>query len=180
MIYMVDHIYANPETEPEWHSWYAGYLRELINLPGYHSAQRFKAIGVTPSRYLSIYTIASTDVVDSPAYKNNGGGGHRSVRFHASYDLWTRNLFEGIERAPAVGNDQRVLVFDAASPDRKLPTEHKPLWLKSVPKRMVGYAQQMPTPYRALIVLAASAIAGTADFGDGFLYQPLIPMLTPQ
>ena len=179
MIYMVDHIYADPDTEPEWHSWYAGYLRELLSLPGYLSAQRFKAIGVTPSRYLSMYTIESTAVVDSPAYKNNGGGGHRSVRFHASYKLWTRNLFEGAARAPAVGNAQRVLVFDAAAPDRKLPTECKPLWLKSVPKRMVGYAQQMTTPYRALVVLDANAAAGTPDFGDGFLYEPITPPLTP-
>ena len=27
MIYMVDHVYADPATEQAWHAWYAGYLQ---------------------------------------------------------------------------------------------------------------------------------------------------------
>ena len=54
MIYMVDHIFADPALEPAWHEWYAGYLRKLVSVPGIHTAQRFKAIGHTPSRYLAM------------------------------------------------------------------------------------------------------------------------------
>lgn len=180
MIYMVDHIYADPGTEQDWHDWYTGYLQHLLRLPGYLSAQRFKAIGATPSRYLSMYSLESLAAVDSPAYKNNGGGGFQSVRFHAAYKLWTRNLFEGAARAPAVGSEQRVLVFDANSPDRKLPPQFQPLWLKSVPTRMVGFAQQMTTLYRAVVVLDAKDAARAEDIGEGFLYEPITPPLAPQ
>ena len=178
MIYMVDHISADPNTESDWHDWYTGYLQNLLSLPGYLSAQRFKAIGVPPPRYLSMYTIESLAAVDSPAYKNNGGGGFQSKRFHASYKLWTRNLFEGAARAPAVASEQRVWVFDAQTPDRKLPAPFEPLWLKSVPTRMVGYAQQMTTPYRAVVVLDAKDAARATEFGDGFLYEPFTPPLS--
>ena len=167
MIYMVDHIYGDPVTEPDWHNWYSGYLRALLNLPGYLSAQRFKAIGVTPPRYMSMYTLASVDVVEGSAYKNNGGGGFQSVRFHPAYKLWTRNLFEGIDRAPVVENNQRILVVDAETPERKLSAKCKPVWLKSVPKKMIGFAQQMTTPYRALVVLDAAAAAAHGKRGDG-------------
>ena len=109
---MVDHVYADPATEQAWHEWYAGYLRKLISVPGIHTAQRFKAIGCTPSRYLAMYSIESEDVYSSEGYKNIGGGGSQSSRFHPAYQLWTRNLFDGASRAPAVRDGQRVVVFD--------------------------------------------------------------------
>ena len=122
MIYMVDHVYADPATEPAWHEWYASYLRKLVSVPGLRSAQRFKALGCTPSRYLAMYSIESADVFTSGAYKGIGGGGSQSARFHPAYRLWTRNLFDAVPQrgaqsmaavfAPAVRNGQRVLVFD--------------------------------------------------------------------
>ena len=75
MIYMVDHVFAEPAAEPAWHAWYSGYLRKLVAVPGLHTAQRFKAIGCTPSRYLAMYSIDSADVYASDAYRNMGGGG---------------------------------------------------------------------------------------------------------
>ena len=55
MIYMVDHVFANPQTEPAWHEWYSGYLHKLMSVPGFGSAQRFKAIDETPHRFLAMY-----------------------------------------------------------------------------------------------------------------------------
>src|SRR5512132_516689 len=109
---MVDHVYADPALEPQWHEWYAGYLQKLLSVPGIHSAQRFKAIGRTPSRYLAMYSIDSEDVYSSEPYRNIGGGGSQSARFHDAYELWTRNLFEGVDRAPVVREGQLVLVWD--------------------------------------------------------------------
>ena len=57
-----------------------------------------------------MYSIDSADVYTSEAYKNIGGGGSQSARFHPVYRLWTRNLFDGAERAPVVNERQRVLV----------------------------------------------------------------------
>ena len=74
MIYMVDHVFSDPALEPEWHEWYAGYLRKLLSVPGIHTAQRFKAIGCTPSRFLAMYSIDSMDVYTSEGYKKIGGG----------------------------------------------------------------------------------------------------------
>src|SRR5688572_1022932 len=98
MIYMVDHVYTDSATEQAWHEWYAGYLRKLTSVPGIHTAQRFKAVGRTPSRYLAMYSIDSADVYASEGYKNIGGGGSQSARFHYAYQLWTRNLFAAVAR----------------------------------------------------------------------------------
>ena len=99
MIYMVDHVYADPATEREWHEWYAGYLSKLLSVPGLRTAQRFKALAHTPSRYLAMYSIDSADVYDSEPYKRIGGGGSQSARFHPAYQLWTRNLFDAVRPA---------------------------------------------------------------------------------
>ena len=85
MIYMVDHVFANPQTESAWHEWYTGYLQKLLSVPGFGSAQRFKAIDETPHRFLAMYAVGSAAVYDSPGYKNMGGGGSQSARFHGDY-----------------------------------------------------------------------------------------------
>ncbi len=170
MIYMVEHIYTRLDTEQEWNDWYKGYLRVLLGVPGFHTAQRFKAVADIPPRYMAIYSVESAAVFDSSAYKNIGGGGGQSSRFHPAYKIWNRNLFEGADLAPAIGNGQRVLVFDSAMPDRNLAMGQQPLWLKSV-------GLHMTTPYRALIVLDAKVAKGALDTRDGFVYEPITPPL---
>lgn len=167
MIYMVDHIFANPQTEPAWHEWYTGYLQKLLSVPGFGSAQRFKAIAETPSRFLAMYSVESAAVYESQGYKNIGGGGSQSARFHGDYQLWTRNLFEGADDVPVVNNGQCVYALDSASPDAKLRLQQPPLWLKSV-----GLHQT--TRYRAIIVLDAETVdaAKTAAGGEGRFYAP--------
>lgn len=170
MIYMVDHIYTDPATEQAWHDWYAGYLRKLLSVPGIHSAQRFKAVGQAPSRYLAMYSIDSAEVYDSPAYKAIGGGGSQSARFHASYKLWTRNLFEGAESAPKIDNGQRLLAVDSPAPHQDFPAGLRPLWLKSV-------GLHMSTPYRAVAVFNHR---DRIDAVAGYVYEVLTPVLTPR
>jgi hypothetical protein len=174
MIYMVDHVFADPVTEPAWHEWYAGYLQKLISVPGIHTAQRFKAVGRTPSRYLAMYSIESEDVYTSEGYKNIGGGGSQSARFHTAYQLWTRNLFDGALRAPAVHEGQRVLAFDREQRGdlgELGPLESRALWLNAV-------GLHMTTKYRAIVVLDAGepipAVAGS------YLYEPFTGALTKQ
>ncbi len=172
MIYMVDHIFANPQTEPAWHEWYTGYLQKLLSVPGFGSAQRFKAIDETPHRFLAMYAVESAAVYDSQGYKNIGGGGSQSARFHGDYQLWTRNLFEGASDVPVVNEGECVYALDSDSPDRKLPFVQTPLWLKSV-----GLHQT--TNYRAIVVLDAKMLdaAKTAAHGQGRFYAPFTPRL---
>jgi hypothetical protein len=191
VIYMVDHVYADPASEQAWHEWYAGYLQKLVSVPGIHTAQRFKAAGCTPSRYLAMYSIESEAVYSSAAYKNIGGGGSQSARFHHAYQLWTRNLFEGAFRAPVVADGKRVLVFDrdvCPHPDPRITSGAPPLsraargegevlaravWLKAV-------ALHMTTKYRAFVVLDADQLATTPAVPGSYIYEPFTPVLRNQ
>ena len=168
---MVDHVYADPSTEPAWHDWYAGYLQKLISVPGITTAQRFRAVGRAPPRYLAMYSIASADVYESDAYKKMGGGGSQSARFHHAYRLWTRNLFEGASRAPAIRDDQRVLIFDAERRDENNPLISRATWLESV-------GLHMTTKYRALLVLETDEAVSTVALPGSYRYEPLMPTLS--
>ena len=171
MIYMVDHIFADPALEPAWHEWYAGYLRKLVSVPGIHSAQRFKAIGHTPSRYLAMYSIDSADVYTSEGYRAIGGGGSQSRRFQPAYELWTRNLFEGASRAPAVADGQRVLSWDRAERGGAGPLESRATWLEAV-------GLHMTTKHRAFVVLDAGEAVTAASIPGSFLYEPFTSVIT--
>jgi hypothetical protein len=168
---MVDHVYGDPATEQAWHEWYAGYLEKLLSVPGIHTAQRFKAIGCTPSCYLAMYSIESADVYTSEAYKGIGGGGSQSARFHSAYRSWTRNLFEGASRAPAVDYGQRLLVFDRETPGGTGYLEERATWLRAV-------GLHMTTKYRAIVVLGADEPAGMPSIPGSFVYEPFTPALS--
>ncbi len=188
MILMIDHIYTDPATEQAWHEWYAGYQHTLLSsVPAFRSAQRFKAIGQSPSRYLSMYTIESVDFIKSQGYKGMGGGGSRSARFHPAYGLWTRNLFEGAECAPEIGTGQRVLVVDSPTPDQTFPRGVVPLWLKSASLQesiiewqregAVNGVNPETTPYRAVIVLDAETARSVMAGSGGYVYEPITPFM---
>ena len=182
MIYMVDHVFADSALEPQWHEWYSAYLLKLVSVPGIHTAQRFKAIGHAPSRYLAMYSIDSADVYTSEGYMAIGGGGSQSVRFQPAYRLWTRNLFDALPRAsagsagvraPAVRDGQRILVFDRnTAPDRTSGAgnalESRVTWLESV-------GLHMTTKYRAYVVLDAGELAPALP--GSFLYDPFTPVI---
>ena len=171
MIYMVDHVYADPASEQAWHEWYAGYLKKLISVPGINTAQRFKALGCTPSRYLAMYSIDSADVYTSDAYRSMGGGGSQSARFHHAYRLWTRNLFDGASRAPAVRDGQRVLVWDRAErPSNDALELRAATWLEAV-------GLHMTTKYRAFVVLDAADTATPPSIPGSYLYEPFAPVI---
>jgi len=190
MIYMVDHVYADPATEQAWHDWYAGYLRKLVSVPGLHTAQRFRAIGNAPARYLAMYTIASAQVYESEAYRNIGGGGSQSARFHDAYQLWTRNLFDAVPRddaapasairAPIVKDGQRLLVMDrekvAGLPRSQGEAaahvlESQMTWLKAI-------GLHMTTKYRAFVVLDTAQAAAVRSIPESRLYEPFTPVIT--
>lgn len=173
MIYMVDHVYADAQSEPAWHAWYAEYLHKLVSVPGIHTAQRFKAIGCSPPRFLAMYSIDSEDVYTSEPYKAMGGGGSQSKRFHPAYALWTRNLFDGAQGAPRVAPDQRVVVWDRAEKDTQPSGLPSTVWLKAV-------GLHMTTAFRALAVIPATAADAPAEIPGSFTYAPMMAPLLEQ
>src|SRR4051812_46794547 len=171
MIYMVDHVYGDPATEPAWHAWYAGYLRKLVSVPGIDTAQRFRALDCSPHRYLAMYSVASANVYESDAYRNMGGGGSQSARFHDAYALWTRNLFDGAARAPLLDAGRRMIVWDAATPSRLSPPDT--VWLHAV-------GLHMTTPYRAFAVLESDSTLAQHDLPGSYVYEPFTAPLRAQ
>lgn len=167
MIYMVEHVFSLSELEQEWNDTYTAQTRIMLGVPGFRTAQRFKIMGdAAPPRYMAMYNVDSAAVFESMPYKNIGGGGTWSTRFRPAYQVWIRNLFETGATAPAVGNDQAILVFDAPKPGDFPPASRQPLWLKSV-----GF--HMTTPYRALAVLSAGDAKDASTNGQGACYKPV-------
>lgn len=171
MIYIVDHIFNDSTAEPAWHEWYAGYLQRLLSVPGIDSAQRFKAIGYTPSRFLAMYSIASADVYSSDGYKGIGGGGSQSARFHSAYGMWTRNLFAGLDRAPPVGPEKRLLVWDRDAREDAGVLGPRVTWLDSV-------GLHKTTPYRAIAILDPAEADAVPRPAGSILYEPFTNYLT--
>lgn len=168
MIYMVEHIIGMPALESEWNAWYAGYLKVLLAVPGFITAQRFKVCGSARSSYMAMYTVDSAAVFDSAAYRRGGGGGNASARFRPAYQSWQRNLFEGPARAPAVSQDQVLVAADRAAP-AGAPFD----W-------WIAVGLQKTTPYRGIAVMSAAEAARYAGAQDGsfMTYSPLTPQLS--
>ena len=62
-------IEIDPAHEQEFTEWYnKEHLPERINCPGFLSGRRFEAIEGSP-KYLAIYDLASTAVLESAAYR---------------------------------------------------------------------------------------------------------------
>ena len=114
MLYMVECDISDPHVEAEWNAYYTERkLDEVLAVPGFRTSQRFKALEPFPSPYLAIHTVDSLDVLTGNAYRS-GGGGFFDPRFQPYIVNWHRNLFSGLERAPAVADDELLAVADEA------------------------------------------------------------------
>jgi hypothetical protein len=164
MIYMVEHTFSLPELEDEWNVWYFGNLRVLLSVPGIDSAQRFRVPATTPPRYMAMYTLSGPEVFESAAYREAGGGGANSVRFRPAYQVWVRNIFDGIDRAPEVHAGQCLLSVDAARTHDDLPGVTLQ-WGRAV-------ALHKTTPLRGLAVIERAAAQALGDLPHVTVYEP--------
>jgi hypothetical protein len=170
-VYIVQHVFERPEWEDEWNAWYHAYLKVLLGVPGFRTAQRFKAVEGTPPRYMAVYTVDSPAIFESRAYIDAGGGGMNSVRFHTAYQVWIRNLFEGIDIAPEVREGEYLASIDAASADVKVQGV-KLAWLEST-----GFHKS--TPHRGIAVVQEADVARLRGIRDLTLYRPLAAQQRP-
>ncbi len=162
MIYMVQCALGPAQSDADWDAWY-GHMKPpalLLSVPGFRAAQRFKGITQKPPAYLAIYGIDSPDVMTSPAYKAAGGGNFLTEQWKPMITFWHRMLFDGADMAPAVSDDEALVVLDAPAPETHATLDF--LWLRSV-----GLDQ--PTPWRGLAVASLSAALAAVEYSGGRL-----------
>lgn len=114
MLYMVECAFSQPGLEQAWNDYYTERkLDEVLAVPGFRTSQRFRAVTPLVAPYLAIHTVDSLEVLTGEAYRG-GGGGHFDPRFQPCITHWHRNLFAGLDRAPAVALDRYLAVSDAS------------------------------------------------------------------
>jgi RimJ/RimL family protein N-acetyltransferase len=163
MIFTSESALTEPSRKAEWDEWYLGHLAVMASVPGVLSAQRFRALdpGVPPS--LAMYTVTSPAVFEGKIYlRTRGMGPWVGAVDEAQH---RRNLFEGRDAAPELGEGNILLVADRAAPERAQGFD----WLRSV-------ALDRSTAYRGIAVAAdvASARRHAATLGGPVaLYRPM-------
>lgn len=160
MIFMSQSGLTDPGRQDDWDAWYLHHLRLMATVPGVDSAQRFKTESPINSPSLAMYTMGSADVFADPYYLSIRGLGEFLPLIDKRW--YRRNLFAGLDIAPAVASDELMLVWDAPAP-RETPGIDF-VWLEAV-------AIDKSTPYRGIAVVQANQVR--TDFSNDFAaYRP--------
>jgi hypothetical protein len=115
MIYTVECSFDDPASEAEWNDFYSlDKLPALISVEGFHSSQRFKALRHGCPTYLAVHAIDGLHILTGEDYRRKGGGNFARWQRHIGH--WHRNLYDGLDRAPAVGSND-VLLSSASGPE---------------------------------------------------------------
>lgn len=118
MIFMSQSGLTDAARMADWDAWYIEHLRIMLTVPGIYSAQRFKTDSEGYSPSLAMYGIAGPHVFDDPYYRSVRGMGEWLPLIDRRH--YKRNLFSGLERAPAVKMEQILLVADRDREDPAL------------------------------------------------------------
>ncbi len=112
MLYMVECGFSDPAHEKAWNDYYTSRkLDEVLAVPGFRTSQRFKAITAIRAPYLAIHSVDSLEVMTGNAYWSLGGGSFDQT--YQGYIInWHRNLFSGLDRAPAIAENEFLAVTD--------------------------------------------------------------------
>lgn len=162
MIFMSQSGLAAAEREPEWDRWYADHLAIMLTVDGIDSAQRFKTASAGHPPSLAIYTIASEAVFRDVHYqKIRGMGAWAPLIVKAHY---RRNLFDGRADAPAVADDQVLLVFDRPAPDARV-TGIGIDWLTAA-------GLDRSTPFRGIAVVPRTSVERLGALDGAAVYAP--------
>jgi hypothetical protein len=130
MIYTVECSFADPGSEAEWNDFYSlDKLPALISVNGFHTSQRFKALSRGCPVYLAIHSIDGLDILTGEEYRRKGGGNF--ARWQQHITDWHRNLYDGLDRAPAVESAE-VLVVSARGPESLLHLDLTPCAMHAV------------------------------------------------
>jgi hypothetical protein len=144
--------------DTDWAQWYEEHLRIMATVPGVYSAQRFLTAHPAHSPSLAMYGVRDADVFKGEYYLSVRGMGEWLPLIDKKW--YRRNLFEGLEVAPLVEEDQVLLVADRDRLDVTLPHF---MWLKAA-------GIDRSTPYRGMKVVNKVKIPALP--GDVAVYAP--------
>lgn len=132
----------------------------MATVPGVFSAQRFltQHPGHPPS--LAMYGVANADVFKGAYYLSVRGMGEWLPLIDRQW--YRRNLFDGLDAAPVVNDDQVLLVADRNVPDVAL-APLRMTWLK-----VAGI--DCSTPYRGMVVMKSTEVPALPS--DVAIYTP--------
>lgn len=138
----------DPGHEPALELWYLEHLRNMASVPGIFSAQRFKTSTPGFPRSVALYSVASEQAFDHPFYQRIRGLGAMAPYIdERSHHV---DLFAGMDTAPQVRDDERVLLTDRTSPG-SIIAGIPCAWLKCV-------GRDFSTPYRGIGIVAGNAV----------------------
>lgn len=170
MIYTVECSFADPHSEAEWNAFYSlDKLPALISVSGFHTSQRFKALSAGCPVYLALHSIDSLDTLTGEEYIQKGGGNF--ARWQQHITDWHRNLYEGIERAPAVGETE-YLVLSTTGPQPLRGLGLTPFAMRAVAMEKFPEQRWLAKAGRDMI----GEIGHLPD--DVHVYAPMTPQLT--
>lgn len=130
MIYTVECSFADAASEAEWNDFYSlQKLPALISVSGFRTSQRFKALSAGCPVYLAIHSIDALGVLQGDEYRHKGGGNF--ARWQQHITDWHRNLYGGLDRAPAIGEDEHLLV-SAVGPEPLIEMGLAPCQMQAV------------------------------------------------
>ena len=170
MIYTVECSFADLASEAEWNDFYSlEKLPALISVSGFRTSQRFKAFSDGCPVYLAMHSIDGLAVLEGDEYRQKGGGNF--ARWQQHITDWHRNLYGGLERAPAIGEGEHLIV-SAVGPE---PLIERGL----APDRMRAVALEKCPEIRWLAKLDSAITLGVDTLPKNVhLYAPMTVQLT--
>ena len=159
-------------SEAEWNDFYSfDKLPALISVTGFHTSQRFRALTPGCPVYLAIHTIDGPDILTGTEYHQKGGGNFARWQHHITD--WHRNLYHGINLAPAVDANEYLVLCTGRDPDAVIKLGLTPIALTATE------LEKFPE-HRWLAILDRAQSPAIADLAENVhLYAPMTPQLTP-
>ena len=163
MIFMSQTGITDSTREAELDAWYVEHLRIMLTVKGVTSTQRFKTASPGHSPSLAMYGVAGPGVFQDPYYLSVRGMGEWVPLLDSKH--YRRNLFDGLEGAPEVGEHERLLLVDRSRPEPGL-LDLPWAWLECV-------GIDRSTPFRAIAVVPRDAAETRVFAPDIAVYAPV-------
>lgn len=170
MIFMSQTGMTDRTREAELDAWYVDHLKIMLTVRGVDSAQRFKTSSPAHPQSLAMYTVAGANVFHDPYYLSIRGMGEWNALMDRSQ--YRRNLFDGLDRAPNVTAEERLLVADRERPEPDL------LGLPWAWLECVGIDRS--TPFRGIAVVPQAVADGAKSERAVAVYAPVTECLKPK
>ncbi|MBM3344724.1 MAG: hypothetical protein FJY56_21840 [Betaproteobacteria bacterium] len=158
MIFNSQSAITDRTREAAWSRWYEEHLHIMSTVPGVFSAQRFLTTHPNHSPSLAMYGVRDAEVFQGEYYLRVRGMGEWLPLIDKRW--YKRNLFDGLDIAPLVNEDQVLLVADRDAVDATLAPF---AWLKAA-------GIDRSTPYRGLAVVHQNALPALP--ADVAVYTP--------